>query len=426
MDLLRIRIDDAGLLTQSARGKIDRIPLEKAALDALAADRESGLRELSQRIPSLREFFGTDGRLSARIDVANEPAKCLTRPLRIYYNIEPNCNLRCSFCGPRDLHNVAERVDEAMERLILQQIADAGAFQVQLSGGEIFLRGRGLFRTLEQTRALGLGVLLATNGDWRKIQRRTEFLRELAQFEHIVEIKVSIDGDQTFHDSVRGTGVYQEAVRTLRDLTGLGFPTRVNSTIFRESCVPEQIEHLARLAKDAGASLQVIPERSCGRALGRTRYELPAPDKLRAYTIRAAELRRELNLPISFNIDIFGGGKALPIYDPGRPFSCGAGLWGFAVTHQGKVYPCGFAIEAGGSKDFYVGEVTKNSLLDLWLHSPVLYEWRHAGKPPGCRNCDHYRNTCWGGCMIQAYVTNGDLSAPDPYAPCGLANSGKP
>src|SRR5215472_14690312 len=41
-----------------------------------------------------------------------------------------------------------------------------------------------------------------------------EFVRELAQFEHIVEAKVSIDGTREFHDRMRGTGTYDEAVRT--------------------------------------------------------------------------------------------------------------------------------------------------------------------------------------------------------------------
>ena len=293
----------------------------------------------------------------------------------------------------------------------------------EIALGEVFLRAFGLFRTLELTRELGLAVLLATNGVWIHIKDRAAFLRKLAEFDHIIEVKVSIDGRREFHDSVRGSGTYDEAVRTLFDLTHSGFNTRVNTTIFRQSCSVEQIEHVARLAKEAGASLQAIPERSCGRSRGRMPYELPAPDALLAYTKRATELREELDIPISFNFDIFGGGKQLPSYDPGRPFSCGAGLWGFAVTHQGEVYPCGFAIEAGAPRDFLVGVVSpKTSLLNLWLHSPILRWWRDAGKPAACGVCNHYRNTCWGGCMIQAYVTNNALNSHDPYALCHAAH----
>jgi radical SAM protein with 4Fe4S-binding SPASM domain len=261
---------------------------------------------------------------------------------------------------------------------------------------------------------------LGTNGVWRHIRDRRAFVRELAQFRHIIEIKVSVDGDRDFHDSVRGPGTYDEAVKTLFDLSEAGFTTRINTTIFKESCTTEKIEHLASLARQANAGLQAIPERSCGRAEGKTVYELPEPQALRKYTIRAKELREKLGVPISFNFDIFGGGRILPIYDPGRPFSCGAGLWGFAVTHLGEVYPCGFSIEIGSPPRFLVGVVSQESgLLDLWLHSPVLHEWRHAGKAIECQQCSHYPRTCWGGCMIQAYVARGSLSAIDPYC---LAN----
>jgi len=421
MDLRRIRIDDFGLITQSGRGKMERVMLDRPAIDQLKASGASGFGRLRQTIPSLSEFYDGRGNLAARVDIADEEAECLTKPLRIYYNVEPNCNLQCSFCGPRDLHGLRTKAGPELEEFLLRQIAGAGTFQVQLSGGEIFLRGRGLFRTLELTRELGLAVLLATNGVWPHIRDRVSFVRELAEFDHIIEVKVSIDGTRAFHDSVRGKGTYDEAKRTLFDLAHQGFNTRVNTTIFRESCTVEQIEHVARLAKRAGAALQAIPERSCGRARGRTTYELPSPKDLRVYTMRATELREELRTPISFNFDIFGGGKQLPIYDPGRPFSCGAGLWGFAITHLGEVYPCGFAIEAGSPEEFLVGVISpEKSLLELWLHSPVFRRWRYAGKPPECAACGHYRHTCWGGCMIQAYVINGALSARDPYALCSI------
>lgn len=416
IDLRRIRIDNFGLLAQSARGKMERLLLERAKIDALKQDIPAGLQALRAATPKLDQYFDEAGKLLARVDVADEPAECLTRPLRIYYNIEPNCNLNCSFCGPRDLHGLSERATVERENFLLEQIAAAGTFQVQLTGGEIFIRGWTFLKTLELTAELGLATLLGTNGVWTHIPDRDAFLRELAQFEHVIEVKVSVDGTREFHDSVRGVGTYDEAVRTLFDLSRLGFATRINSTIFKESCTREQIEHVARLAKRANAGLQAIPERSCGRSGGKKPYELPRTDDLQAYTRYATELRDELGIALSFNFDVFGGGKPFPVYDPGRPFSCGAGLWGFALTHLGEVYPCGFSMDIAKPPVFLAGVISKStSLLDIWLNSSVLRDWRHAGKSEQCEACAHYRSTCWGGCMVQAYVINGHLNAPDPY-----------
>lgn len=415
-DLRRIRIDNFGLLIQASRGQLGRILLSRSEIDVLKQDISIGLAALRSCKLELNQYFDLSGKLTARIDLADEPADCLTRPLRIYYNIEPRCNLNCSFCGPRDLHDLNIKTSTEKETFLLEQIAAAGAFQVQLTGGEVFIRGRDLFRTLERTDELGLATLLGTNGVWTTIEDKNSFVRELARFTHIIEIKVSIDGNREFHDSVRGRGTYDEAVQTLQALSEAGIQVRINTTIFKDSCTIDQIDHLATLAKQANAGLQVIPERSCGRAQGTTVYELPMPRALRIYSMRAKDLREKLGIPISFNFDIFGGARQLPIYDPERPFSCGAGLWGFAVTHGGEVYPCGFSIEIGKPPTFLAGIISQeSSLLDIWLHSPILREWRYAGKAADCMLCEHYKQTCWGGCMVQAYMIKGDLKALDPY-----------
>ncbi len=416
--LRRIRIDNYGIITQSQRGAMQRTFMQRPQIEAFKSDPAAGVRAMLGSYPQLADLLDNSGQLAARLDIADETnASSLTRPLRIYYGIEPGCNLSCSFCGPRDLEHTGLRVTAERERFLLDQIAQAGTFQVQLTGGEIFIRGFKLFDTLDHTRDLGLTALLGTNGVWDHIRDRQAFIKELASYDNIVEVKVSVDGNRQFHDSVRGSGTYDEAVRTLIDLKEAGFPVRINTTIFKESCTPEQITHMAHLAKEIGANLQAIPERSCGRSEGKTNYELPSPQDLFTYTMMATRLREELGVGISFNFDIFGGsGKNMPVYDPERPFSCGAGLWGFAVTHTGAVYPCGFTQDIGGGRTFLAGVISEEtSLLDIWLNSPLLKDWRHAGKSDKCRACSDYVSRCWGGCMVQAYLMHGSLSAQDPY-----------
>jgi len=415
-NLQRIRVDNFGLLTQTQRGAIQRVGLSRPQIDAVKNSPGTVLLSLRNSVPHLTQFFSAANDLTARIDIADEPAESLTRPLRIYYGIEPGCNLSCIFCGPRDLTHTTGRPPAETEKFLLKQIADAGTFQVQLTGGEIFIRGFKLLETLRKTGELGLATLLGTNGVWDHIKDRKTFINELAGFDHITEIKVSIDGNEEFHDSVRGHGNYKRTVRTLFDLSEKGFPVRISTTICKDSCTIEQIEHLANLAKQANAGLQPIPERSCGRSKGKTEFQLPSPEALFKYTLRAAQLRQELGVPITFNFDIFGGGRQQQIYDPGRPFSCGAGLWGFAITHLGQVYPCGFTIDINDGTTFLAGTISEeNSLLDIWLNSKLLYDWRHAGKSATCKSCEDYMHTCWGGCMVQAWNTHGALDSEDPY-----------
>jgi radical SAM protein with 4Fe4S-binding SPASM domain len=262
-----------------------------------------------------------------------------------------------------------------------------------------------------------MGVLLATNGLWSKIKDKRAFVKQLSKYDNIIEIKVSIDGNELFHDHVRGLkGSYKAAIDTLKILTEYGLQSRINTTIFKESCKTDYIEHIANIAKIYGVSVQAIPERTCGRSLGRDLFELPSKENLKIYSSRAKELRESLGVPISFNFDILGGGRQLPEYDREHPFSCNAGLFGLSITHDGEIYPCGFAVEIGGDKHFFAGKIEKDGdLLDIWLNAPILQEWREANKPSMCHSCDHYKKTCWGGCKIQAYMTSGSLSSPDPY-----------
>jgi radical SAM protein with 4Fe4S-binding SPASM domain len=414
----RIRIDNLGIITQDDKGRMARIDMPRLEINKYELLSMHAVKsQLAQRT-DLDSFILPNGTLDADVDVCIDwNADCLTRPLRHYYGIEPYCDLSCSFCGPRKLNFDKYGRHSDYEAFLLREIAASGAFQVQLTGGEIFLRAEGLLETIGYCRELGLGALLATNGLWSRIKDKKSFAEKLSHFDNVIEVKVSIDGDELSHDRVRRrNGSYRAAVDTVRLLTEAGLPTRINTTVFKDSCEIRFIEHIATLAKTYGASLQAIPERACGRSLGRDAFELPSKEKLRIYSQRAKELRDELQIPISFNFDILGGGRVLPNYDRERPFSCGAGLWGFAITHEGEIYPCGFSIEAGGEKRFLAGKIEKpGDILDIWTNSPLLREWRQAEKCAQCRTCNHYKDKCWGGCKVQAFMMNGSLSAPDPY-----------
>jgi len=78
MDLRRIRIDNFGLLTQSSRGKMERILLQRPVIDRVKGNFEHELGALLPINPSLAEFLDGSGHMAARVDVADEEANCLT------------------------------------------------------------------------------------------------------------------------------------------------------------------------------------------------------------------------------------------------------------------------------------------------------------------------------------------------------------
>ena len=72
---------------------MERIALGRKEIDAIKDDPEDAIKNLRGRYPLLNEFFADDGALEARLEIIDEPYMGLNRPLRIYYGIEPRCNL---------------------------------------------------------------------------------------------------------------------------------------------------------------------------------------------------------------------------------------------------------------------------------------------------------------------------------------------
>jgi radical SAM protein with 4Fe4S-binding SPASM domain len=412
-NIKRIRLDSQGLITQDQKGRMKRIALGINEIDSIRDDRESGLRSLAKKYNELKMFF-TGNILDARVYIADEETDCLSRPLRVYYGIEPRCNLACKFCGPRDFHDEFKPASEEIENFLLQEIMDAGTFQIQLTGGEIGIRGYDLLDVIEKTKKLSLAVILSTNGIWRCIDRKEEFLERLSSYDNIIQTKISVEGTPEFHESVRGKGTYKEAIDTLAKLSKYRLNPRINTTIFRSSCNKKELEHLVALAQKYSASFQPIVLRPTGKAT-ELYEEIPTREQVSEYTKCATKLRKETGVPISFNFDIFDEHSQVPIYDLHRPVSCPAGSWGLHITHTGEVYPCGFSIEIP-DKRFLAGTVSKEtSLLEIWLNSEVLRELRYAGKSDKCNSCRDYSKGCWGGCWVDAYISTGKLDGLDPH-----------
>lgn len=422
MNLRRLRVDSDGLITQTQKGRMDRIALGRNEIDAVKDDPEDAIKNLCGKYPALGEFFAEDGSLEARLDIVDEPYMGLNRPLRIYYGIEPRCNLRCPMCGPRDFHEGFKPATQKTEDFIMQQIANAGTFQLQLTGGEIGLRGSELLKVVEKARDMGLAVILSTNGVWNCIDQKENFIKKLAECGNIIQSKISIEGTEEFHDSIRGKGTYQATVDTLEILSRYGLNPRISTTIFRASCNPEQLRHLVSLAQKYHAGLQPIPLRPVGQARG-MKDQMPTKLQLVEYTKLATELREKTGVAISFNFDIYGHRTQLPRYDMHNPVSCGAPWFGVHITHTGEVYPCGFVQEAdphtsGGIMEpsFLAGILSpERSLVDIWLNSEMLKNIRSAGKSNQCNNCHSYAKGCWGGCWVMAWVETGRINGMDPY-----------
>jgi radical SAM protein with 4Fe4S-binding SPASM domain len=375
----------------------------------------------------METFFTVDGRLDARLDIIDEETDFLNRPLRIYYGIEPRCNLSCSYCGPRNFYDKDLKTSVEREDFLLKQFYEANVFQVQLTGGEIGIRGYDLVETVKKTNDFGFAVILSTSGVWKCIEDKRHFVGELAKIGNIVQVKVSIEGTPEYHDSLRGKGTHRQLVDTLEVLADYGFTPRLNQTLFKESCRDEHLDYLVRLAERFEGGLQLIPLRPIGNARSLT-DKMPSIQQLYRYSKYAVQLRNQTGIPIKINFDFLDPDRKQPDdlidyrqrYDLRSPSSCGAPFIGLHIDHKGQIYPCGFVQDV---PEFVAGTITPETpLLDIWRNSEILNRVRRAGKSDECNTCSYYRKGCGGGCWVMGWIFDGVLNGKDPYCYKELVN----
>jgi radical SAM protein with 4Fe4S-binding SPASM domain len=86
---------------------------------------------------------------------------------------------------------------------------------------------------------------------------------------------------------------------------------------------------------------------------------------------------------------------------------CLAGTGVCFVSHEGKVFPCGYL-------PVTAGDVRTRDFAAVWRGSPVFAVLRDPELLEGkCGICDH-RDVC-GGCRARAYSETGDFLAEEPW-----------
>jgi MoaA/NifB/PqqE/SkfB family radical SAM enzyme len=135
-------------------------------------------------------------------------------PLKVYFDFTYLCNLECRHCITNSSPQVNRQNELPSERIvsIMNELASLGVLEIGVGGGEPLCRSD-IFSLLDHARAIGLNVVLTTNG----ILVTSEIAKRLKEYQ-VSEVRVSFDGSQTVHDSIRGTGNYQKALKAVRVL----------------------------------------------------------------------------------------------------------------------------------------------------------------------------------------------------------------
>jgi len=279
-------------------------------------------------------------------------------PLKLYYDPTYRCNLRCRHCitesSPQ--RDTADELDARQAAAMLRELGRVGVFEVQYGGGEPLCHP-GLFRLLEVGRDAGLNQLLTTNG----LLITRAVARRLARLD-LLEIRVSFEGDEPFHETIRGRGTYRKALRAVAELVESGVRTVARLTLCRGSD-----EGLPALFEDLAARgvkrLKGVTIKGVGRASCPENRELLGYPTDRATARRLQTLGAEHGIVVElsaddFSLDAEAARDRKPRFRHAR--NCGSGFETAYVAPDGGVHPC------AGLRAHAFGTVRSMSFMEAW------------------------------------------------------------
>lgn len=317
--------------------------------------------------------------------------------MQIYFLLTESCNLNCSMCI-RGRQQGASMDIGALVRVLEEN--DLAAHDLVVTGGEPSLHGN-YTEIVHMMAAKAHTVSVTSNGtlDLR--------LEELVGLDNL-NFQISLDGDRTAHNGIRGENAFERTWTTLEKLDAMGMKYSVASVASR---------------KNQEGILRLLPEL---KALKNMRhlsvsYEMPFGSAAGLEGIMTAEewnsfvdsliAKAEFRLKVKkiFAFELYDRNKAG--FEGKRIINCGSGIDKIYVYPDFKVYPCTCLT------DFLVGDLANQSLSEILDGEPMKVFTRYkldAGS--ACQGC-RYKSLCNGGCIGMSYHYLGKLGMGDMRCP---------
>jgi radical SAM protein with 4Fe4S-binding SPASM domain len=310
----------------------------------------------------LKEGILSPSSEEARRQFVLEPA---SRPSLRYLELQitSRCNLKCRHCYIGDTNRVDLPADKIIT--VLEEFEKMQGLRLLISGGEPLLHPD-FWDINDALTRFGFRSVLLTNG--------TLIDKKTAEKLKVHEVQVSLDGIDSSHDMLRGSGAFTKAVNSLRELVKAGKDVSVATMV-----------HSGNL--NDFPTLKGLIE---GIGVREWNVDVPCP-------IGRLAVHKELQVPYEKAAPFLNYGFGGGLYTSSPGYACGAHLC--TVMPDGRVAQCGFFSE------YSVGMI-EEGLRNCWERI------RHITLDELECQCDS-KEECRGGCRFRASIEK-DIYAPDP------------
>lgn len=323
-------------------------------------------------------------------------------PIKVLIETTYNCNLKCIHCFA-DAEYCAKVKDGILPgelalsdwKRIIDNISDAGVFDVFVSGGECMMR-RDIFDILEYIHSKGMGFFLLTNGTLIT-EEKAKRLKEVG----CLKIECNMDGATAeSYDAFRGVkGAFDMTLRGIKSCLKAGIPLRCNVMETKKNIF--ELKEIVKTCYNIGVKeVCVVPLEDGGRGNSNKDDLKFNPSEYEAVKKLYQEVDNWINKELKDQIYLITPtsvvGHQLIVLNKNMPM-CGAGRVHCTVDPYGNVKLC--PTDRDTLKDENVNLLEK-SLSDIWMNSPTLEQIR-SEEYSKCSSCVNMQ--CDYGCPVVRY-----------------------
>jgi MoaA/NifB/PqqE/SkfB family radical SAM enzyme len=244
-------------------------------------------------------------------------------PLAVGWALTYRCNRQCVYCG--SWKNEWPELSTAEIVKLADELKRLGTRWISFSGGEPLLR-TDLGDIIKYMKNLKIYLSLNTNGSL--VPKRIEDL------DGVNMIKLSLDGPEQVHDSMRGNGSFKEVMEALKVCRQRHIPVSLECVLSKYNL--DRISYLLEIAIENRAHVHFQPATATLLRSEEVNPAVAPASKYREAIIRLIELKKR-GLPIYNSV---AGLKHLYFWPDLRVLKCSAGRLSLRIEPNGTIIAC--------------------------------------------------------------------------------------
>lgn len=322
------------------------------------------------------------------------PPYVLSAPMKVLIELTHNCNLKCvhcfadaDYCKKSSMGHIEGELTTEQWYKVIDNILEAGVFEILLSGGEATMR-KDLLDIAGYIQKKGASYCLLSNTTLIDDEMAKK-LKETG----CEKVESNMDGyNAETYDHFRGVeGSFEATVRGIKACLRQGIPVRCN--VMETKMNIFDLKKIVDVAYEIGVrEVCVVPLESGGRARVNRHLAFQEEDieELHGFYQEVSTWfdkkygQTDMVLLTPNMLDKKSGSRFAKVFDiSGIMPTCGAGKIHCTVDPYGEVKLCP-SDEAGLKKE--ANSLLKKDLRTIWKQSEIL-NWIRGGSFQNCQNC---------------------------------------